>query len=242
MLSATNNQIYRNIYSYEKIYPKFKRLIKYDEPLLVRESGWEDRDLSVSFLKKTPQQKLIEDSIRRTKTKITDLVICNEFDLFCTFTFAKDRQDVELLKNRMSVWLKNQKRIRGSFGYLIIPEFHKDKKSIHFHALFKGYPAPLTDSGKKNNQKKTIYNIGSYTHGFSTAVKITDHEKVGSYIKKYITKDMPLFSAKKRYWCSDGLIRPVKIINPSNYVNDYPQNSEVYKHKNLTVYQQPIIV
>lgn len=221
----------------------------------------------------------IHRSIRRTKMMISDLIISNEFDLWCTFTFKgtlEARSNVALCKSKMSRWLENQRRSSSpSLQYLIVPEFHKNG-ALHFHALMKHYNGHLkhainshTSQPMYTEKGQKIYNIASYRLGFSTAIKLTapqsitpsleykkpefhtiyelaalnsqraiNREKLGhikdfletvftqkhsnntedyqdnylrlaSYMKKYITKDMPLISGKKRYWVSKNLTRPL---------------------------------
>jgi len=230
-------QIYTQAHSYIKYYPHKTILISYDTPRPVRIRGYEQTN-KVSIVR-SGNIRPIEDSIRRTKVTISDLIICNNFDLFCTFTFdpkkCKDRNDPIELKNKMSKWLNNQREIHGSFDYLIVPEFHKDGKAIHFHALLKNYKGKLTKSTVKNPSRE-IFNIFSYRSGYSTAVKIDKNiEKVGSYVKKYITKDMPLFPGKKRYWCSTGLVRPITDINPT--IDPFTKQDfvQIYNSKGFTI-------
>jgi hypothetical protein len=130
----------------------------------------------------------------------------------------------------MGYWLNNQRILHGKFKYLIVPEYHKDNKSLHFHGLFLGYNGNLVDSGRTKNGR-TIYNINSYRAGFTTAVRIDNREKVASYVAKYITKDMPKFRNKQRYWCSNGLKRPLKIVNPKLTEKDKTFFSRVHKDK-----------
>ena len=141
---------------------------------------------------------------------------CNDFTLFITFTFdpkkTKDRYSPRVVKRQMRNWLKNQQRRYGKFSYLIVPERHKDG-ALHFHALFAGYTGKLVDSGKKRHGK-TSYNLTGYTLGHTQASIIDDSQKAMNYLRKYITKDMPLFPGKHRYWASKGLRRPQVIDNP----------------------------
>ncbi len=148
----------------------------------------------------------LERSLRRTRKTIKDYVFCNQFELFVTFTFKQDRQNIDRCKAKMNNWLKNQKKRTGKFEYIIVPEFHKDKQSIHFHALIKGYQGRLKQSVNPKTQMpikqgvRYVYELPSYTLGF-TNVKIIDDKqdsltKVGFYIQKYITKDMPIFANK----------------------------------------------
>lgn len=217
LLNVPQKDIYEYIESYAKIYPDLTKVFIYKEPIKSRIAGFEQQGkLSPKPRGTVMSEQLLEDSLRRTKTRLSDIVIANKFDMFCTFTFAEDRQNVELCKHKMEMWLKYENRFGNKFNYLIVPEFHKDGQSLHFHALFKGYKGQIIDSGHKRPDGRPVYNIPSYKYGFSTATLIDTEgiPKVSSYIKKYITKEMPHFTNKQRYWCSKGLIRPEKIKNP----------------------------
>jgi len=136
-------------------------------------------------------------------------------------------------------WLENQKQIHGQFNYLIVPEYHKDGRAIHFHALLANYPGNTVETGTDKNNRR-LQNISSYKLGHSTLVDIDQDEqstnRISNYVRKYITKEMPLFDGKKRYWCSKGLIRPQKV--PGRDVMEYDLSSfEKYFEKNrITVY------
>lgn len=159
-------------------------------------------------------------SLMRTKTRITDYTLANEFDLFTTFTFDPEKVDslnFEYAKSKMTNWLHVQKRKSPDLKYLIVAEQHKSGR-LHFHALLKNFSGDLVLSYQSNGQPRIkngryIYNIGNYKWGYSTAVKIDNIEKVSSYIQKYITKDMLKITNKKRYWSSKNLIKPTKTYN-----------------------------
>jgi hypothetical protein len=239
MKPKLEHQIYHRSTGYAKVYPDHTRYFDFGQEYEYREAGYEQNQKKAKLSKSTyTNETSLEVSLRRTKTTITDITLSNEFDMFATFTFKDDRQDIEKCKSKMSIWLKNQKRIHGSFKYLIVPEFHKDRKSLHFHALLKGYKGHLTNSGHVINTRKA-YNIKSYKLGFSTVVKIDNVEKVSSYVRKYITKDMPQFDGKKRYWCSSGLVRPYKVHDPLISPWDLTDQNIVYKHYRLTIYKLP---
>ena len=181
---------------------------------------------------KTNQEDNGTRSLRRTRKSIRDYVLCNEFELFVTFTFADERQDEERCRVRMSNWLKNQQKRSGSFSYLIVPERHKDG-ALHFHALLKGYkgevkPSINPETGKQRRQRgRPVYTLPSYRSGFTNVKKIKatpeSHSKVATYISKYITKDMPLFANKNRYWASLGLKIPDVVYNPDPwYLKEEP--------------------
>lgn len=227
--------------SVTKVYPTIIKHYVYQYPMMLRATGFE---LSEKLVKRgsevhpdtTPIVDYFEESLRRTKTTISDLVLSNSFEHFVTFTFTKDRQDIKKSKDKMSEWLHSQQKKYGKFEYLIVPEFHKDGKSIHFHALFQGYRGQLTKTNKKIGGR-LVYNIASYKKGFTTLVVIDNHEKVSSYIKKYITKDMPKMLGKKRYWCSMGLQRPYKIQNYDVLKNPFIKFKKQYENNGFTIYK-----
>jgi hypothetical protein len=246
IFKPTPQQLYTEVESYAKIYPNLTKLITYKKPIMVQNKGFEtgvvvpiEFDGHTYYEKQKPVSKrgsggssiqVQADSFRRTKTRLSDIVIANEFDLFCTFTFATERQDIRRCKARMSSWLNNQYKRQGKFKYLIVPEFHKDGVSIHFHALFQGYKGELVDSGHKRKDGRIVYNIPGWRFGFSTATKIDTEglPLVSSYVKKYITKDMPKIDNKKRYWCSHNLVRPKKVANPIIFPEDAKKFTETY--------------
>lgn len=235
--TVSESGIYQEVKSYLKIYPNFYRLIEFTDPIHVREKGWEPEFEFHSKTKRGTSDFISkEKSMVRTRIRLSDLILCNKFDLFATFTFSQDRSDVEKCKLKMYNHIKNQRDRKHRFDYIIVPEYHSDNISIHFHALLANYPGDLMDSGKKTRRHQTIYNITDYRSGFSTATKISDKDKVAYYIKKYITKDMPQFQNKQRYWCSSNLIRPRKIMNPPLTILQKANFTPVIHTERLTVY------
>lgn len=247
MKHYTDKSIYTEVSRYIKIYPDNAVYLTYNQPRKIRIKGfipYENEEqlfdpykntqtvatLSTLPLSDFSTKTVAQDvasylSLQRTKTKIRDIVYSTKFDLFATFTFATERGDIDACKKKMRLWLKAENR-KQKFQYIIIAEFHKDLKSIHFHALLKGYTGHLHNS-HKIIKGRLIYNISSYKHGFTTVAKIdqddTSHKKVAAYVTKYITKEMPHFSNKNKFWVSKGITRPIKIQNP-----DMPLDYEKY--------------
>lgn len=192
---------------------------------------------------KTSNETNEERSVRKTRRSIKDYVLCNPFEHFATFTFAKDRQDLSRCKSKMSNWISGQRKTHGKFSYLIVPELHKDGESLHFHALLGGFKGKVArslnaDGSEKSIKGRAAYHLPGYRLGFSD-VKIVDKEdntstRVASYIQKYITKDMPIFPGKKRYWCSRGLAKPKYEDNPQKwYEHIKPDREYINEHGKL---------
>lgn len=242
------------IYSISKEYPHKTKHVLYRKPYLIPDkSHYTPGNDKKTAKNKTSDFQIIDRSLRRAKSEIQDIILCNKFDMFATFTFngdknntekfgytVHDRQDSTQLKKVMSNWLKSQQKLHGKFDYVIVPEYHKDGKSIHFHALFYGYNGALTDSHVRHNGQ-IVWNIPGYKAGHSTVKKIRqssdDMGRLSSYVTKYVTKDMPLFSGKKRYWCSRGFRRPVKAHNLQ--IPPVDLFTKVYESEFYTIFEFP---
>lgn len=181
------------IYTNGKVeyFPGFTRFVVADVPVF-REPGWEAEKPQHKLHKpqspdSTPQGR----SISRAKRKIFDIAALNRFQYFVTFTLdgAKiDRQSPEETGQKLKTFLSNKVK-RNGMAYIIVPEYHKDGKSIHFHGLMSGR-FRLTDSGHRTKDGKVIYNMDDWTYGFSTCIELTgDQEAVARYVAKYVTKD-----------------------------------------------------
>ena len=151
-------------------------------------------------------------SMNRTVNEVYSLARSNRWDWFFTMTFSPEkvnRYDFEECSKKLTLWLNNmRKRYAPDMVYLVVPERHKDG-AFHFHGLFANIgDMPLIDSGKKDEQERIIYNIGSYHLGFTTVTAVGDSSRASSYLSKYISKDLcSVTFGKKRYWCSRNINR-----------------------------------
>lgn len=215
----------RYISNITKEYPDMIKVVIYKEPKTFVRSDFTKRNREeVDDVNYTPSIS----SLNRTKTLVRDLVLCNEFELFCTFTFDPGKVDsfnYTKCWGKMSRWLHHQsdrsREVGKEFKYLIIPEKHKSGR-WHFHALISGYIGSLSPSGYKTSTLRLIYNITSFRSGFTTAVGIDSKEGVSNYITKYITKDFIKSFNQRRFMCSRNLVRPTKTINSPIYRNTLP--------------------
>lgn len=208
--------VIQKVESMAKVYPRLVRYFKYSDPDYVRRYEL-DPAYHGKKKKRVSSTDDKESSLRRAKSRVLDIALCNDFDLMVTFTFNKakvDRYNDEQVRKCMMTWLNHQSHRYGKFRYLMVAERHKDG-ALHFHGFFGGYKGNITDSGKLENGRK-VYNLDSYKLGWTTAVKIDQdtREKAAAYITKYLTKDMPEFKNKRRFWPSKDLKRPLRIINP----------------------------
>jgi hypothetical protein len=234
--SVTEIEASYKVYASATYYPDFVRVYIPNEPYDKLLPGMERKSVLVRTKIGSGEatETDIERSLRRSKKAIRDYALCNKFELFATFTFKDDRQNIARSKTKMANWLKNQQKRKGRFEYLIVPEFHKDRESLHFHALIKNYSGEVkaaTHNGQPVIKRgRQYYELPSYQSGFTNVKKIDNtlesHTKIGFYVSKYITKDMPLFFGKNRYWASGGLALPRTEDNPDTwYLRQAPQNT-----------------
>jgi len=216
--------------SFVKIYPDFLKVYVYPvsqlrnrlndivpegkEPVTTKSLDMSDSEIEALPEYMAEAKELLKQrSVDRSKMTVSDLLLCNDFDMFVTITFSPDkhdRYDISHCKKVMSKWLANQREAHGRFRYVIVPEHHKDG-ALHFHAVFGGYPKSLLKravSAKTGKKMGNIYNLKSFRGGFTKVEMIKSKQRVSSYIRKYITKDMVTFDGSKRYWASKDLQRP----------------------------------
>lgn len=204
----------RVITNITKEYPDMYKIIIYKTPriFLHSDSMKRNREDLVDYSPKI-------SSLNRTRTLVKDLVLCNNFELFCTFTFDPKKVDsfnFGACYHKISAWISHQRdnsRKQGrEFKYLIIPEQHKSGR-WHFHALISGYVFKLRDSKVRTTTLRPIYNITSFRSGFTTASPIDDAGAVSEYVSKYITKSFVTMFNQRRFFASRNLIRPRRELN-----------------------------
>lgn len=213
-MSNWNINVISNI---TKEYNDMIKVVVYKQPqYFVREES--------QYVKRTPHEVSKDyvpsiSSVRRTKELVQDIVLCNNFEWFVTFTFNPkkvNRYNYYACQSAMCRWFSHQRERslhkNRELKYLVIPEQHKDG-AWHFHALMSGYTGTLHDSGQVTSQLRPIYNITSFRSGFTTAVQIDSKEGVSTYITKYITKAFVKTFNKRRFYCSKNLARPKRELN-----------------------------
>lgn len=238
MFKKNKDLKFKEISSYAKVYPDFVKIIKYNRPIVF--TNFQDKSFFLTNEENDEEKDYLEKSINRTKTKISDYVLCNNFTHFVTFTFdpsnskvknEENRKDLRKMSKLLITWINSEQinhfRLHGQrFKYLIVPERHKNN-AWHFHAIFEDYKNDIQDFYSSKNKYLTVDEIRSknkkpknqrgflprYTLGRSEIAPIKDKTKMSNYIKKYITKDLINEKYKKRYWCSKNLKTPEIIEN-----------------------------
>ena len=181
------------------------------------------KDAVENFSERSENPFSEKNSLVRTKQQIYKIVRSNEWEYFVTLTFNPkmiDSTDYRIIRKKLQIWLNNlKKRYSKDLKYFFVPEYHKDKKKLHFHGLISNVGnIPFEDSGriavgkyavKKEKAKingSTIWNLPKWKYGFSTATEIKDNNRACSYITKYITKDMcNLTKGMHRYLASENV-------------------------------------
>jgi hypothetical protein len=230
---------------YVKKYPDRYKLIQYKTPYSDKPKPKDPNKTTSAWLQPDEEKAdNLTSSLQRTKTRLSDLTICNDFDLFVTFTLncigcqpkcynnpctcdkaTCTRYNLDYALRTVKGWYNNQIKNPkiGRFPYVQVMELHKEG-GYHFHALFKDYPGKLK-YWKRDKDGRPLYNLVSYRKGWTTAKKIYDISGTSSYIRKYIMKEMPLFAGQKRYWCSQGLKRPI-IVQDEKLAEQILQNPD----------------
>lgn len=182
----------------------------YNQPKFKDVGGYELRTTRPTN-KSMPLNAKIEDrNIIRTKINCQRLAKCN-FKIwrsFITLTYAKNMRDIDKAKIDFSYWVKNIRKVKKDFAYIMIIEFQK-RGSIHFHVLSN---LSCEDHNVVIPQcsNDTYFDVKYWNKGF-TAFEIIegDLQKIIGYISKYMTKecDNRLFNYR-RYSGSNNLLTP----------------------------------
>lgn len=168
----------------------------------------------------------LPESLSRTKSLVFEIMICNAWDYFATFTLGNkyERNNIDVFRKTFMVWLKNYNaRYNLSIKYLLIPEQHKDGKNWHLHGAIMGLPiehlTPFLITGKlpikmlnKIAMGSKLYNWTAYAEkfGYVSLEGIHSHKAISKYITKYISKDIkktPIEFNRRMFWASHGLKR-----------------------------------
>lgn len=158
-------------------------------------------------------EERLENSISRSRTKVRELALCNDWEYFATFTLDPTKNDrfnlAEFVKN-FGVWIGNyNKKYSCRLKYLIIPEKHPTSGAWHAHGLLHDV---AEESLVKNEHGYLDLPYYRQRFGYISLSPIRDAVRCANYISKYICKDMAnnIASIGKNnhlYYASRGLRR-----------------------------------
>ena len=187
--------------------------------------GGSDEDLTDDIALEVDEREKFANlcrASRRAKIGAFDLIQCNpDLDAFVTLTLdpsrVRDRADWDCAYGAIKVWLANRVQ-RNDLKYVLVSEWHKNERGIHFHSLMNSSALNLIEARYPTNGRlikdkgQQVYNIADYTAGFSTAKIITGEnatDKVSKYIFKYMGKQFANKIGGRYYLHGGKLRRPI---------------------------------
>lgn len=203
------DDVFRLVY-FRKRQKGFEKVLK--KPLF---DGYNVYDLAdykydIPQEKITNQEEIERISLSRTKRKIKEICLCNNFKYFVTLTINSknaDRFSLQECQDNLQRLIKNYsmrfRRKNIKFHYILITEKHKNG-AFHFHGLF----SDLLENDIYTNEYGYISShFFDEKLGFCSFSPIKDILKCANYITKYITKDCIKNEHNQIYLCSKGLMR-----------------------------------
>jgi hypothetical protein len=217
-----------------------------DSEKIIKTKKGEWRILENNKPSKTISVCKMRESISRTKARVFELALCNNWEHFITLTINSEKADRYVLDEfykRFSKWIQHyNERTDANIKYLLVPEQHKNG-AWHLHGLIMGLPLEhlkvftlgdkLPSYIRKSIRKgKTLYNWQAYFNAFGYVVvdPVRDLEKCAGYVSKYIFKQAAQTDIginEHMYYCSQGLKRAVIIYRGQlkrDFVPDFENN------------------
>lgn len=191
-----------------------------------------DRPVKQSVSHPHDDDRALYQSRRRALRNVRDLMECNQFDWFLTFTLNGERyarDDYATFCRTVNKYLANRVQRKG-WKYVAVMEYHHDQKNLHLHAVVSasaddlqlvdsgtvlrptgGRPVKLATALKQGftvDQLRTVYNVTDWVDGWSTAIHTYgNHLSLAKYITKYITKSADKVGGRW-YYSGGKLDRP----------------------------------
>lgn len=128
-------------------------------------------------------------SVARARSRIREIALCNDWQYFVTLTLSEehaDRFDLPAWVRALGRWIGNyNKKYNTKLKYIIIPEQHKNG-AWHAHGLFNNVATSSLIRNENNYLDMPYYRA---RFGYISLGSVRDHQRVASYITKYVTKD-----------------------------------------------------
>lgn len=209
---------------------------------------------SVSIISVKP--KIHKSSLYRAKGKIKRLVNANIYQWcdkdnvccapqFITYTFAENLTDITKANKLFSNHMKRLnyfvfKSKKALLKYLTVIEFQK-RGAVHFHVIF--FNLPYIDSAEER-RTRTFADV--WTHGFIEIKQTINVSGLGSYITKYLAKDLEdtRLLGRRRYFISRYLKKPT-ILTRQNEVDEIanilPKDALTYQNTYKSDYNGDVL-
>lgn len=178
-----------------------------------------------------PQERFLQ-SYSRSRSKVLQYALCNDWDYFITITVNPERFDrwkLDDIYSRLYDFFRMYRARYGPVSYLLVPERHEDG-AWHFHGFIRGildchlssfipgvHPQKLIRAGYLN------FGVLADVIGYVSLSQFRDPVAAGFYITKYITKEHAHDDFYQHlYYHSQGLktARPVADCYTSNLALD----------------------
>lgn len=193
------------------------------------------------------REHCIAVSMARTKNSIYNIARSHVWKWFVTFTFNRqktDASDYDLVSKRLRKNLEHTKERKcPNMKYLIVPELHADGENYHFHGLLADCDElDFIFSGKFDQQGRLIFNVPSWSWGFSTATLVGDTTRASGYICKYVTKDTERYLYNKRRYFSNAKKTEAEnlVIDKYEFLEMYADDISYMKDIYITEAQQHV--
>lgn len=176
-----------------------------------------------------------EENMMRSKRRLRDYVLLNDYDFFLTLTFDDlkvDGSDVGACAEKAQNWFTNLVQ-KKNLRYVAVPEYHPSSGRLHIHALvnaalemedsgtrvIRGFNKPvrldtyraMCASGRVDPSRcrilRTVYNTPDWRNGFSTAIPTYGSPvALANYMTKYVTKGNDKIFGKF-FWASKNQLK-----------------------------------
>lgn len=181
-----------------------------------------------------------EDNLYRARQHLRRVIHSNCWQwgqppIFITYTFKKN---IHNIKQANRFWTQYQKKMRYRYGnlkYTTVIEYqnkrakkYKEKPTVHYHTIY--YNLPYIKNIKKNLGKL-------WSHGFIHIKATKNIENIGSYVSKYLQKEMldKRLKNEKVYFSSRGIKKPQEWHKPET-INNIKQQYNI-KERLSNIYE-----
>lgn len=177
---------------------------------------------NLGFRKVNPESKVVESSVRRSRTSLRRLILNNAYawkdkhgniipPKLLTLTFKENITDLKSANKLFTDYIQRlnyrfENTLNETLKYVCVVEFQK-RGAVHYHLVLFNFPF-IDYVYKKLND---VWGEGRIH--FATIKRNDDVSKVVSYISKYISKQNKdgRFWGQKRYFSSRNLEKPIII-------------------------------